>query len=70
MSASPANSTPLQPGADASAATPSQGPQQPAAAPFGPGNPLLTLLFISDNNWPKDLCLNCSKSNWESGAFA
>jgi hypothetical protein len=65
MSASPANSTPLQPGADASAATPSQGPQQPAAAPFGPGDPLLTLLFISDNNWPKDLCLDRSKSNWE-----
>jgi hypothetical protein len=65
VSASLANSNALHPDADASAATPTQGHQQPATASSGTGDPLLTFVFISDNNWPADLCLDRSKSNWE-----
>ena len=47
--------------------------RRPARDPNSPLLPLLDLailfslcyLFISDNNWPKDLCLNHLKSNWE-----
>ncbi len=65
VSAPSATSAPLRPETAASATTPAQGPQNPATASFGPGDPLPSVQFISDSSWPADLCLDRSKSNWE-----
>jgi len=42
-----------------------QGPQLPAVASFGPSDHFPTVQFIAETAWPKDLCLDRSKSNWE-----
>jgi len=64
-SASPANDSTLRPRSDASAATSNLGPQLPAVASSGPGDHFPTVQFIAETAWPKDLCLDRSKSNWE-----
>jgi hypothetical protein len=64
-SASVGVDAPLLSGTNMSATMPTQRPQLPTIASFGPGKPFSTIQFISESAWPTNLCLNHSKSNWE-----
>jgi hypothetical protein len=64
-SALPVNDSTLHPRSDTSAVTSNLGPQLPAVASSGPSDHFPTVQFIVETAWPKDLCLDRSKSNWE-----
>ena len=59
------DNAPLHPGSNASATTPTQVPPLPANAFLGSSDHFPSVQFISETAWPSNLCLNCSKSNWE-----